>query len=100
MKRRPFVKTLAILFLRLPGSSEAAKEIRRVSVASTSLASVGYDPGARVLEVEFRSGAVYRYFGVPDTVHRDFMAAESKGRFFTQRIRGAFRFAKIGDPRP
>ncbi len=37
----------------------------RTSVQSTTLASVGYDVGTHVLELEFRSGEIYRYAAVP-----------------------------------
>ena len=49
---------------------------------STSIASIGYDPRKRELEVEFRdSGDVYLYFEVPDEDHQAFMSAESKGTY-------------------
>jgi len=45
---------------------------------------VGYDQEQRVLEIEFTSGAVYQYSGVPPEVHRGLIAAESHGRYFNQ----------------
>ena len=36
--------------------------IRREPVESKSIASIGFHSELRVLEIEFRSGAVYRYF--------------------------------------
>jgi hypothetical protein len=57
----------------------------RVVVDSTSIVSIGYDGRKRELEVEFReSGAVYLYFEVPAEIHREFMAAESKGTYLNQ----------------
>src|SRR5215469_14482259 len=54
--------------------------MKRASVDSTSIASIGYDPRRRELEVEFReSGDVYRYFGVSAGEYADLMAAKSKG---------------------
>lgn len=72
----------------------------RTPVTSTSLASVGYDPAASVLEVEFRSGAIYRYLAVPARIHRELMSAESKGRYFSQQIRGRYRFQRITEDQP
>jgi hypothetical protein len=72
----------------------------RKSVSSTSLSSVGYDPASGVLEVEFKSGAIYRYHGVPEAVHRNLMTAESKGRFFTRNIRGRYTFERVAEARP
>jgi hypothetical protein len=53
------------------------------------LAFVSYDLGQRVLDLEFRRGAVYRYFDVPPSIHDAFLAADSKGRFFNRHIRKA-----------
>ncbi len=59
--------------------------MRREPVDSTSISALGYDPGRRELEIEFRqSGEVYRYFEVPDEEYEGFKAAESKGRYLNQ----------------
>jgi len=59
--------------------------MRRVAVDSETIASIGYDPRRRELEIEFRgNGDVYRYFGVSAGEHADFMAAESKGTYLNQ----------------
>ena len=56
--------------------------MKRVTVDSTSIVSIGYDPDRRELEVEFReSGDIYRYFDVSAGEYADFMAAESKGTY-------------------
>jgi len=64
--------------------------MRRLPVSSSAIASVGYDAPTSVLEVEFRSGDVYRYFVVPASVHDALMTAPSKGRFFQERIRDRY----------
>jgi hypothetical protein len=59
--------------------------MRRIPVRSTSIASIGYLPARRELEVKFReSGDVYRYFDVPEEEYAAFMAAESKGTYLNQ----------------
>jgi hypothetical protein len=59
--------------------------MRRIPVPSTSIASIGYAPAKRELEIEFRaSGDVYRYFDVPPKEHAAFLAAESKGTYLNQ----------------
>jgi hypothetical protein len=59
--------------------------MQRIPVHSTSIASIGYLPAKRELEIRFRaSGDVYRYFGVPSEEYRAFMAAESKGTYLNQ----------------
>jgi hypothetical protein len=64
--------------------------MRRKSVSSSAISSVGYDPKSRTLEVEFTSGGVYDYSEVPKKVYESLMAAPSKGRFLAQRIRGRY----------
>jgi hypothetical protein len=59
--------------------------MRRIPVPSTSVASIGYLPAKRELEIRFRaSGNVYRYFDVPGEEYAAFMAAESKGTYLNQ----------------
>jgi hypothetical protein len=67
--------------------------LRRAHIDSTSLSSVGYDPSHRVLEVEFRSGRVYRYFGVPPRRYEELLQADSAGRFLNAAIKGVYPFA-------
>ena len=64
-------------------------------VVSTTLAIVAYDHAGVVLELEFRSGAVYRYFGVPAEVHDGLLRASSKGSYFNREIRERFRHVRI-----
>ena len=70
-------------------------ENKRQPVESTVLASVGYDAKARVLEIEFHSGAIYRYLEVPEEIFRQLLAAESKGNFFGKNIRDKFRSERV-----
>lgn len=67
----------------------------RERVESTSLRSVGYDPASHTLDIEFRSGRVYRYFQVPPSLHEALMAASSKGRFFVAQIRNRFSYHQV-----
>ncbi|MFJ8625895.1 KTSC domain-containing protein [Kitasatospora sp. NPDC093550] len=69
--------------------------MERTAVDSSVLRSVGYDPVARVLELEFTGGSVYRYAGVPARVHRELLAAESLGRYFLRRVRGRYDYARL-----
>ena len=64
------------------------------AVESSTLATVGYDEGSELLELEFCSGAVYRYFVVPAAIHESLLAAESKGNYFNRAIRGRYRFVR------
>jgi len=67
----------------------------RVPVRSSNLVSVGHDPDRQVLEIEFRGGRVYVYYGVPVPVHAGLMGARSHGRYFHARIRGRYRYQRV-----
>jgi hypothetical protein len=72
--------------------------MERTPVESAVLKSVGYDATHRTLDVELRSGAVYRYFDVPPDVHHRLLAAESRGRAYDQEVKKpGFRFERIDD---
>ncbi|MEX0700728.1 MAG: KTSC domain-containing protein [Planctomycetales bacterium] len=81
----------------IPAGS-AEREIERTAVSSSAMRSVGYDPAAAVLEIEFANGDVYRYFDVPPPVHAGLMRASSHGRYFNQHIRNAdYEYVRVSE---
>lgn len=69
--------------------------MERLPVQSSDLASVGYDAETLTLEVEFNSGSIYQYSGVPLDIYEGLMSAGSKGRFFNQFIKkGGYPYAR------
>lgn len=71
--------------------------MKRVSVQSSNISSVGYDPATSTLEIEFHHGGVYQYYGVPRRVYMGLMKAESKGSYFYQHIKlGGYPYKKVG----
>ena len=62
----------------------------RTPVRSSNIRSVGYDPASSTLEVEFRSGGLYQYSGVPETIYQGFVRAASKGSYFHDHIKGRY----------
>lgn len=69
--------------------------VEMIPVASKLFKSYGYDPEKKDLVVEFNNGKRYAYHGVPPELVREMHEAESKGSFFSTRIRGAFQFSQI-----
>ncbi len=65
------------------------------TVESTTLATVAYDEVRALLQLEFCSGAVYLYLGVPAAVHQALLDAPSKGKYFNRAIRGRFSYHPI-----
>ena len=69
--------------------------MKRQTVESSNLASIGYDPENEILEVEFNHGGVYQYFDVPQDVYKDLMNAESHGKYFSANIRNDYEYVKL-----
>ena len=104
MRWRPLITLVFSLLLPAAIYAEPAKprdsngiisHIKREAVESTAIASIGYSKRLHALEIEFRNGAIYRYFNVPRSVHHHFMAAESKARYYDQHIKGNFRSLRV-----
>jgi KTSC domain len=73
--------------------------MRRQRVDSSAVVSVGYDDWSKTLEIEFSGGAIYDYAQVPEVLYRDFLAAESKGRFVNLYIKPYFEHEEMtGEP--
>lgn len=69
-----------------------------VPVESTVFTAAAYRADARQLYLRFRDGDTYRYFDFPVSVYTDFLGAESKGRYFSARIRNRFREELVHKP--
>ena len=74
---------------------EGEETMERKRVSSSNIHSVGYDAEARILEIKFHSGGIYRYSNVPETVHCHLMKAASKGSYFHQSIRDKYNFKRV-----
>ncbi len=72
-------------------------------VESSAIQRIEYDRETRTLFVIFVDGDTYAYFDVPEPVQQAFMVAESKGRFFAERIRERYDYRRLDlklPPRP
>ncbi len=67
----------------------------RLQVASSNIREVGYDITTQTLEVEFLSGWVYQYYGVPKNLYQQIMQAPSKGQFLNQYIKNAYPYSRV-----
>jgi hypothetical protein len=69
-------------------------------IDSTAITRIGYDAANRVLSVWFRdSGLRYDYFDVPREEYDAFLAASSRGAYFSANIRDRYRTERIGERR-
>lgn len=62
-----------------------------LAVASSQIHSIGYDKDSQKLAIQFNGktgpGNPYYYDNVPKEVYDQFVVAESKGKFFGERIK-------------
>ena len=65
------------------------------AVSSSTVKSIGYDSPTQTLEIEFGSGRVYQYYGVPADLHERIMQAPSKGRFFNTYIKDHYAYSRV-----
>lgn len=65
------------------------------AVESGLFTAAAYRPEVRQLYLRFRDGAIYRYFDCTAEIYESFLAAESKGRYFSSHIRDRLRYAQV-----
>jgi lysyl-tRNA synthetase class 2 len=66
----------------------------RIAVVSSLLASMRYSSRA-TLDLEFCSGAIYRYFTVPRAIVDGLRTADSKGAYFNRFIKDRFPYQRL-----
>lgn len=69
--------------------------MKRQSVKSSNLASIGYDAIKLILEIEFNHGGIYQYYDVPQGVYDKLMNAESHGKYFAANIKNDYDYKKL-----
>lgn len=62
---------------------------------SSNIVRFAYDPQSQILAVEFKAGSTYNYYDIPELIFEQMKAAQSKGQFLAQQIKGRYRFARI-----
>jgi hypothetical protein len=69
--------------------------MERLPVKSRILRSVGYDETKKILEIEFSSGFVYQYSGVPQKTYTAMMHSDEMGKFFSEKVRPKFQTKQV-----
>lgn len=67
----------------------------RQPVSSSNISSIGYDETSQTLEIQFHSGGIYQYFGVPEYVHIELLQAPSIGSYFARNIRNVYGYQQV-----
>ncbi len=69
--------------------------MERKTVESSMIHSIGYDKVSKILEIQFNSGMIYKYFNVPQIEFNRMLKAESKGRYFLDCIQDSYEYARL-----
>jgi hypothetical protein len=80
---------------RLVGEGSA---VNRRPVTSSNIASIGWEQdsqGKGTMEVEFKSGHVYTYHEVPESVYESALGASSVGKFIASSVVDHFEHTRI-----
>lgn len=65
-------------------------------VKSSNFKALGHDKETEELHIEFQGGSVFAYDGISEELYLALMDAESKGKFFHEKIKnGGFKYRKI-----
>lgn len=76
--------------------TKEALAIKRVPVISSFIAEIGYDQDRKWLVLATRSGHLYVYAGVSQSVYAEMLAAPSKGIFYNRVIREHYHAVAAG----
>lgn len=74
--------------------------MQRRPVDSSNVSSIGWEPeeegaGLGTMEVEFRSGHVYRYLDVPESEYQALVGSSSIGRYLARSVVGTYEEERV-----
>jgi hypothetical protein len=72
--------------------------MERTPLESRAVRSAGYDPERQTLELEFATGRVYLFEGVPQSAYDWLLRTPSKGVFVSRLINGRYPYRDITQP--
>jgi hypothetical protein len=61
--------------------------MQMISVGSSAINAVGYDPVSMQLHIRFKQGHTYIFCRVPQNIYDGLMSASSKGSYYDSHIR-------------
>ena len=69
--------------------------MERTPLHSSAVVSAAYDPNNETLELEFTSGRIYQYEGVPQGTYDWLLRATSKGSFVSRMINDRYVYKDV-----
>jgi hypothetical protein len=71
------------------------KGIKWTRVESSQIEAVAHNENINELYVKFKSGSIYSYSDVPESLYNELLTADSQGKFFIAHIKNDFKYTKI-----
>ena len=62
-----------------------------ISVSSSALSAVGYDPSTKRMQIRFKQGDTYTFCRVPQHIFDGLLVSGSKGTYYDQYIRDRYQ---------
>lgn len=78
--------------------------MQMTEVKSSNISAIGFtkehritlnSPPTSVMRVTFTHGESYDYYGVPEKIYREFVKAESIGKYFHEHVNKKYTFEKV-----
>lgn len=66
-----------------------------LKVKSSAIKTIGYDEKTNTLYIEFKNKHIYMYLNVLNEEQKNFLSAESKGKYFNRKIKKKYLVKKI-----
>ncbi len=67
----------------------------QIEVESSWIKAIGYFEEESAMEIYLLNGKTYAYFGVDKSVFEAMLEAESKGRFYCERVKGLYNSLRV-----
>lgn len=71
--------------------------MKRETIDSSNINSIGYNKESKTLEVQFKNEKVYQYKSISAETHEDLMGCHSKGRYLFDNIKGKYDCEQVLD---
>ncbi len=62
-----------------------------ISVSSSAISAIGYDPDSRRMKIKFKQGETYDFCNVPEHIFNGLLSASSKGTYYNDHIRDRYQ---------
>jgi hypothetical protein len=68
---------------------------RMVKVNSSTISEIGYDAQRSVMSVKFKTGAIYEYLEVPQSIYDFVINSESVGKALNAEVKGVYEYQQV-----